>query len=195
MQVNDSFNRMQYAFPQALRTEVMGMFARWDLQPTEYKPNGVYSVNYAGEVLEIPTRLYLRRGEWLSWIEDDDTTQRYKTFSWCLGSRDHDGFYRESCVRKLLGCGEPWVVPFVIAPLGEYVIEIIQAIQQALPTLHRTHYGNFVAENPAYMALTQQRIASYWDCYFRARYPKLNDSPARMVWHELQAMGAEACKR
>jgi hypothetical protein len=186
-----AFRGMHYAFAQGMHTEVLGLLNAWKISVPEHQPRWTFQVKVDNEALEIPVRLYLRHNEWTSWIGDDDTTQRYKMISWCLGTRDSDGFYRESCVRKLLACPEPWIVPFVIAPVGEYVLEIVQAIQAALPTLDRKQYGQFVQANPAYMATLHQRIVSYWNCYYRRQFDDFKAYPAAIVFNELQAMSQE----
>ena len=40
-------------------------------------------------------------------------------------------------------------------------------IYQSLALLDRASYKEFLCANPAYLELTEQRVISYWDCYYR----------------------------
>jgi len=51
--------------------------------------------------------------------------------------------------------------------IGEYVVEILQLIEQNLPDLDRLTFRQFAEENPQFLATTRRRVASYWDCYYR----------------------------
>lgn len=92
----------------------------------------------------------------------------------CLYTRHNDGFVRQAAHRRLLaGAEHPWVTPFVVQLLGEYVIEICHDIQLFAETDLPTRPGwarqfrSFAHENPDFIALTRQRAASYWACYYR----------------------------
>ena len=52
--------------------------------------------------------------------------------------------------------------------IGEYVVEILQLIHENLPNLKPSIYVDFIRANPEYFALTEQRVISYWDCYYRS---------------------------
>lgn len=89
-----------------------------------------------------------------------------------------------------------WVVPFVVQFVGEYVVEIVEIIRRELvtdtipATVHHAIYGRFAAENPAFVALTAQRVASYWDCYFRNRYPSIQEHPGTVMVDALRPAGS-----
>lgn len=89
----------------------------------------------------------------------------------CLFSRHADGFVREERLRRILSVKNAWIPPFVIQLAGEYVVEILRVIEQAIPRLDRALYGEFVANNPEFISGTKQRIVSYWDCYYRSFRP------------------------
>ena len=88
----------------------------------------------------------------------------------CLFSRHHDGVERERCLRNIITSPEPWVVPFVVQLVGEYVLEIIEVVQANLTRLPAENYRAFLRENPAFVARTRARVTSYWDCYYRDRF-------------------------
>ncbi len=45
-----------------------------------------------------------------------------------LGTRHSDGRIREECLRQIVAVDRPWVAPFVVQLLGEYVIKIVEVI-------------------------------------------------------------------
>jgi hypothetical protein len=99
-------------------------------------------------------------------------------------SRHHDGFVRQRWLGTLLAADEPWVAPFIIQLLGEYVIEICYDIarfaRSELPAhsaLHR-HLSAFLRDNPCFAELTRQRAISYWLCYYRYRHLSQDMYPA-----------------
>lgn len=82
-------------------------------------------------------------------------------------SRNHDGFVRQEYLSRIVASNYTWVPPFVIQLLGEYVVEILRVIEANLGNLDRALYTQFLRANRNFLALTEQRIFSYWDCYYR----------------------------
>ena len=83
----------------------------------------------------------------------------------CLLTRHHSGFVRERYLPSLLSCDHPWVTPFVVSLVGEYVIEIIRLIRDDIHRLDPTIYRDFLMRNPAFHKMTKERVMSYWNCY------------------------------
>ena len=133
----------------------------------------------AGEPVAIPDRIYnpsprfIRR---LSPVEKLVVAGIY--------SRHHDGFVRQRWLGMLLDADEPWVAPFIVQLLGEYVIEICRDIERfarsELPahSALRQHLSAFLADNPCFAELTKQRAISYWACYYRDQHPSQDTYPA-----------------
>src|SRR5687767_8120022 len=88
----------------------------------------------------------------------------------CLLTRSNDGFQRQRAVRELLTDIRPWSAPFVAALIGEYVIEILHDIHAALSQPLLEALAGFISTNPTYWERTQQRVASYWNVYYRADF-------------------------
>jgi len=142
---------------------------------------GAYRVDVLGEDVNIPYRLHF--------IADIDGAQdgsQPSSFARCLISRSTDGHLRQRALRSILALQDPWIIPFIVFPVGEYVVEIVEDIQSALPTLHRDAYVNFVRENRATMTLLRARATSYWDSYYRRAYPDRRDYPGMAVLNELE---------
>lgn len=155
------------AFPASLTLPVTRVTAR--LGPPEViGPVGAVRVVVDGEALSIPGRIYFDPG---CLAESQGLPAVEQLILTCLFSRHHDGYVREECLRAIVGRPEPWVAPFVIQLLGEYVLEIADVIRSNLPALAPATYAAFVAANSPFMALTRRRATSYWNCYFRQRFP------------------------
>lgn len=84
-----------------------------------------------------------------------------------LLTRHHNGFVRAGAVGRLLATGKAWSIPFIVQLVGEYVVEILDQIDEAFDAIDAGALGDFVRDNPAFLALIKQRVASYWDCYYR----------------------------
>ena len=82
-------------------------------------------------------------------------------------TRHHSGFVREEHLARIVCRNHDWIPPFVIQLVGEYVIEIIHVIWKNSSNLDAQLYGKFLKDNPALLAITKQRVISYWDCYHR----------------------------
>jgi hypothetical protein len=108
----------------------------------------------------------------------------------CLYSRHHDGYVRQRNADQLLKSDQPYVAPFIVRLVGEYVIEIIDMIRARLDLAHGTRtgtmYNRFVAENQAFVSRTQHQAISYWNCYYRFEYP-VRRPIAGSVWEPYPA--------
>jgi hypothetical protein len=77
------------------------------------------------------------------------------------------GFVRQLHLARIVRLSHNWIPPFVVQLSGEYVVEILNVIYQSLAELDKSVYGEFLRNNPTFLGLVGQRIASYWDCYYR----------------------------
>jgi len=103
-----------------------------------------------------------------------------------LVTRSTDGHVRQRALNSILEANFAWSAPFVVILAGEYVVELAQDIQSAMPTLDREVYANFVRENRAAIAKLRARATSYWDCYYRADFPERSGFPGLAVLRELE---------
>jgi hypothetical protein len=135
----------------------------------------VVSVRVAEELLNIPYRVYYDRQRLLKATNSLGETG---FISLCLGTRHYDGFIRELCLRRLLSVDEKCAVPFIVQLLGEYVIEVIQPINERFDEGVEAKYIEFFSQNSVYCQYLEQRAISYWNEYYRYRFPKHKDYPA-----------------
>jgi hypothetical protein len=142
-------------------------------------PHGHFVVDVTGERLTIPTRIYNDEPDG----QQNDWTPTHRLVAHCLYTRHHDGRVRERHALRIVRDLTPWVLPFVVQLVGEYVVEIVAALEERLPeigtpsSLQERAYGAFLAANPELLRLTRARVISYWDCYYRRDFPALADYP------------------
>ena len=95
-----------------------------------------------------------------------------------LYTKHHDGRTRQRCLESILNYDDEWIPPFVFWLLGEYVIEIVNVINERKESLaHKKSYQVFVKSNPDYLNFIENRCASYWDCYYRHKYKAKKEYP------------------
>ncbi len=108
----------------------------------------------------------------------------------CAYTRHHDGHVRQKALQRLLygpWALAPWVVPYVVKLVDEYVVEIVEDIAAFLTEVdvegspQQRAYGRVLAQNPEMLRLLRARAASYWDCYYRRRYRRLEDYPGHRL--------------
>lgn len=142
-----------------------------------------FGVLVQNERVEIPGRLYYHPRHFQN---EGQALTRPERIAACLGTRHHDGFVRERCLRNLLPAIEPWAVPYVVALLGEYVLPIIEIIEAHYQTADLEPYAAFLAENTPYFKTTERRVMSYWDAYYRHAFPRRETYPGFRVLTALQ---------
>jgi hypothetical protein len=162
-------SRVRGAFPASIAPNVDAVLRLVDLADHEPTGSDIGPVLLDGEALHIPSRVYFAepRAEGIEGLSGPA-----RTVMECLYTRHHDGHVREKYLRAVISSSLPWVPPFVIQFLGEYVIEILWVIRRNLEYLSAEPYRRFVEENPAFIELTKQRVASYWGFYFRRCQPR-----------------------
>ncbi|MFI7647395.1 hypothetical protein ACIBTZ_15115 [Micromonospora sp. NPDC049460] len=138
------------------------------LPPSSLEPALPFRVTVDGQPVIIPYRMY--HAEPQARVEGVLSPTQSAILN-CLYTRHHDGRVRQRRLAHVLRLNEPWVVPFVVRLVGEYVLEIVLDIRRELVEIHdpRTPqhavYGQVLAANPSFVAITAQRVASYWACY------------------------------
>ncbi len=172
------------AFPARLAPVLAGYTSTWlSAEPASFAAGEELRVD--GEALCLPYRLYTERRALVNSFGDESLPAAQHEVALALGSRHCDGFLRESCVRKLMTVRAAWLLPYLIAPLGEYVLEIGAAVLAGWDTLDAAALAKFAEDNPAFVARTRSRATSYWNCYYRNRYARLTDYPP---WQALERL-------
>jgi hypothetical protein len=168
--VNEQLQILRHAFPTRIEAEVVGALAVINFN-APLKPAGSFQVSVDGEMLEIPYRIYY----------DEPTPDNLRALSVvqseilaCLYTRHHNGFVREKYAGQIVASNQSWIPSFVLRLLGEYVIEILYAIERNLNNLNQDTYRQFLTSNREFYETTKRRVMSYWDSYYRRQYPDRN---------------------
>jgi hypothetical protein len=143
---------------------------------------GSFEAVVDGERVIVPYRVYADEPPPEVWASLQPVEQ---VLLHCLYTRHHDGRVRQRHLAHIVTRTEPWIAPFVVHLVGEYVVEIVELIQRSLTDLRG--YGRFAAANPELIGLTYQRAVSYWDCYYRRRYPDRKSYPGIVVITAIRA--------
>ena len=176
--------RFRGAFPSALHQDVD--VALNCIPVSEWPPSidDIGPVEINSEQLRIPFRFSSSepKSSCLQALND-----RQKLILNAIYTRHSSGYVREMYVKPLLLADEAWIPPFVIQLLAEYVLEIIQALAEHLAVFSGASYLRFAKENRSFLQLVRQRIASYWNCYYRFMFPTLRDYPAFRILDLIEA--------
>ena len=100
-------------------------------------------------------------------------TKTQKAILNCIYLRHHDGRIRQKCLGNLKKSRFYFVLPFSFSLLGEYVIEILTILNNHVDN-NRENYYRFYKENVEFTKKTEQRIISYWNEYYREKFPNIN---------------------
>ncbi|MET8451709.1 hypothetical protein [Streptomyces sp. NPDC005209] len=184
------------AFPQQLADEVRAVLAV--MPEARYAPVSPFSVDVGDEAVAIPYRIH---ADELPVEVARSLTATQRAILHCLYSRHSDGLVRQRHLEHIVSLDEPWVAPFVVQLVGEYVLEILEAIRHDLSSLisvrsaHHLLYGDFIARNPAFFARTERRVVSYWSCYYRWRFPEFGTYPGCRLLDLLRAAATDRTGR
>lgn len=141
-----------------------------------------FSLHLGLEVLSLPERIY--------YAPPLFQTLRFNALQTeilnCLFTRHHDGFVRQARLARIIRSTNAWIPCFVVPLVGEYVVEILQVISENLSYFDKSIYAAFVRSNPEFMNLTEQRVISYWDRYYRSI--KKQDYPGFLILDFLRSL-------
>lgn len=140
------------------------------------------TVHLDGELLTIPYRVYFNEPE----IGQEQTlTSRQKAILNCIYLRHHNGYIRQSRLEKI-DVSEYWITPFSFQLLGEYVLEILEVLDDQLNDNKLESYKRFAIENPKYYHQTESRMISYWNEYYRRKFPKLKGYVGKIIFDQIK---------
>lgn len=158
------------AFPRELENDVRHVL---DVMYQELIDNysGVEEFRLSGETLYIPYRIY---NDEPNRSQISTLTAAQQTILFTIYTRHYNGYVRESNVKKAItkatDCS--WITPYIVLLIGEYVEEILEVIYGNRSLLNENFIKTVIAENPIIYRTIQSRVVSYWNCYYRCKYPK-----------------------
>ena len=163
------------SFPEDLKSDILEVFKIIPLE-TKYKFDlislGSYEIMVESDKLKIPVRIYFNEPKEQN---EKQLTDRQKDILNCLYTRHDNGYVREKRLKKLSEKPEKWKTPFLVQLLGEYIYELLPIIDKKVNNDTLEFYREFKTKNPKYWQQTESRIASYWNEYYRYKFPKLKD--------------------
>jgi hypothetical protein len=149
------------AFPAAVRGEALIALSHFPEPRIAFSSQ--FSVRVAAENVLIPDRIY----DEPSLIYGYTLTDLQRELIDCLFTRHNNGYVRQSHLERIILSPNIWIPPFVIQLVGEYVVEILHVIDNNLSSLNLSNYEQFARSNPEFIALTEHRVMSYWNEYYR----------------------------
>lgn len=182
------------AFPRKLKKDVESVldilpFALNDIKLSDGRIHKVVNLIHPdfqtivleGENLSIPNRLYLNEPEL---EKEHKLTNNQKAILNCIYLRHHNGYVRQSRLEKI-NSNEYWITPFTFKLLGEYILEILEVLDEQLDNNKLENYKRFAIENPKYYQQTESRMISYWNEYYRRRFPKFRLYLGRIIFDHI----------
>ena len=166
------------AFPNDCEKEIRSLFHKVKLI-AEHEMHDSFAVTLENERLHIPYRIYFKE------VSEDNLNENELILLNCIFTRHHNGFIRQKSLEKIISSEKLFVTPFVFQLLGEYVVQIIDVINDNLNERMIENMKMLAEENPAYLQLTKQRIMSYWSCYYRSYSSKKEDYVGFKVLNKL----------
>lgn len=77
-------------------------------------------------------------------------------------------------MRQILTTNNYIATPFIAQLLGEYVIEILTVIKDNLFSTQLDNLIKLETDNLKFFKMTEKRVQSYWDCYYKWTTTKNN---------------------
>lgn len=162
---------IQKAFPYEAREEVNSLLTKFNIQTT-HPTNAFEKAFLAKQTIDLPTRIYYKPPHYPI---NAKLTQTEKDLLNCIFSRHHDGYIRQKAIQNILHSQNDWAIPYLVRIIGEYVIQILEDINNHFQTINAPNLTSFIRQNPEFYNRTRSRVSSYWNCYYRHRFSeKLN---------------------
>jgi hypothetical protein len=135
------------------------------------------------ENLSIPYRVYFNEP---NQVKENTLTDIQKAILNCIYLKHHNGFIRQKRLEQLGKNHQYWTTPYTFQLLGEYVFEILEVLDEQLDDNKLENYKRFAIENSKYYQQTESRMISYWNEYYRSRFPKLKNYVGRIIFDQIK---------
>jgi len=178
------------AFPKTLQSDVAVVA---DILNNLNPHSSIHTVQLNDEFLRIPCRVYFDEP---SLFMINKLTYTQKNILNCIYLRHNNGYLRQRQLEELAGVNEDWITPYILQLLGEYVLEILQVLNNIITEENIHYYKQFINDNPKYWQQTMSRVISYWQCYYRGTniaysdqkgFPILKDYPGQQIVDRLES--------
>lgn len=115
----------------------------------------------------------------------DNLSLQQKMILHCIYSRSCDGFVRQKHIDSLLQLDyEAWAIPYIVKICDEYVVEVLEMIYAKLKDQNTKQFEEFCLENVEAFCKSYNRMASYWNEYYRGTYNQFHHYIGRKLFRE-----------
>lgn len=112
------------------------------------------------------------------------TTNQQKILH-CIYSRHSNGFVREKHIKALfLSEIDFLTVPYIFKVCDEYILEIIEIVYSNLKQRNNEDFILFCEQNKICFFKSYSRMISYWNEYYRDKYPNFNVYIGKKLFEE-----------
>jgi hypothetical protein len=192
----DYRSRIKKSFPQKLEKDLDVVLGIMPLDNDQVKLNDgnihkvenlIYDyfkdIKLDDENLSIPYRIYFNEP---NQDKENTLTNIQKAILNCIYLKHHNGYVRQKRLEQLGKNYQYWTTPYTFQLLGEYVLEIIDVLDNQLDDNKLENYKQFAIENPKYYQKTESRMISYWNEYYRHKFPKLKNYAGRIIFDHIK---------
>jgi hypothetical protein len=135
-----------------------------------------------GKAIQFPIRMYFLE------LSDDIVakfSQQQMSILHCIYSRNCNGYVRENHIKALLQSEFPgWSIPFIVKICDEYVVEILEDVYLGLQNQGGAGVKEFCVENKNVICKGHARMISYWNEYYRGRFPVFQDYIGKKLFED-----------
>lgn len=157
------------SFPATLKQEVEKVLEIITFGKDISISDNFIAVCHNKEIIQFPYRISFDEP---SPEKEKTLTELQRAILSCIFLRHYNGFIRQRRLELLVGNNYYFIIPFTFSLLGEYVIEILEVLDNHITDQNIDHYNRFIQENPKFWQQTESRMISYWNAYYRwPRYP------------------------
>ncbi len=137
--------------------------------------------DFNGSKVRFPYRLYFEDDECVYSSLSDIEKAIYS----CMFTRHCDGHIREKHLGRLLSAEmQEWFMPYILRLSSEYVVEIVENIYETIKGKDNQAIQEFCHNNPLLLKRAYIRMTSYWECYYKMRYPKFKSYIGRKLFKD-----------
>ena len=167
------------SFPREIGDSVMSLLGKLNLETEHQTICSEVAVVLRNETIIFPYRVYYKIPN-VSFVYKEEKNHFLKSpkdtietdILNCICSRHHNGFIRQKAIQNLISSTNFWVTPYLVRIMGEYVVQILNDINDGFNSMDKENLKQFIQQNPVFYAKTKARILSYWSCYYWSEFPE-----------------------
>ena len=160
---------IQRAFPIEIQRDVNSLLAKITFE-TKISHKWGDKVTFGEEIIVVPNRNYYTPP--YSLVNSKLTPIENEILN-CIFSHNGNGYIRQRAILNMINADNYWTIPYIVRIIGEYVIEILNDIDNHFEIINKSNLTSFVRQNPEFYNRTHSRVRSYWHCYFRRQFPEI----------------------